>query len=285
MNAVIVDIRKKHAAALDENGRIVRIRSNHYEIGQQIELHEVKPISTAKVLRRFGSGVAAAVLIAVIGTGTAYALPYGTVTLEGERSVKYTINCFDYVLDVQAVNEEGEALLDEIDLRQLRHHRIDRAVSVTMKQIDRSGYPENTKAPVQISADTRNERHTERLQKELGPMFEKPKPPVSPDAEINSQAPVNNRDSYSPGNPSGEAPQDELPEDPNHGSQHPGNPFAGNEQESSVPLSEGEDIEVHLPSDGFPEHMPPDGHGMNPGIYGQASVNIIPGQENRRPAF
>ncbi len=289
MNAVIVDIRKKHAAAMNESGRIVRIRNNGYEIGQQIELHEVKPIRTAKAIRRFGSGVAAAVLIAVIGTGTAYAMPYGTVTLEGEPSVEYTINCFDYVLGIQAVNEEGEALLDEMDLRQLRHHRIDHAVSVTMEQIDRDRYPENMVAPVQITADTRNDRHTERLQQELGPMFERPQPPVSWETATNDQAPANHTDPYGPENPIDEASQDErpegLPEDPNHEPQQPVNPFTGAEQESRDPLSEREDTEIHLPSDGFSDDMPPGGQSVKPGICDQAPVIIIPGHENYGPAF
>ena len=178
MNAVIVDIRKKQAAALDETGRVVRIPNTNYEIGQTIELHEVKPVRTPTMLKRLSTGVAAAVLVAMIGTGTAYAMPYGTVTLDGDASLEYTINCFDYVLDVKGTNEEGEALLAEIDARHLRHHRIDSAVAATMERME---YPASANLPEagpRIVADTGNDHHTERLQQELEPLIEREPPAV-----------------------------------------------------------------------------------------------------------
>ena len=178
MNAVIVDIRKKQAAALDETGRVVRIPNTNYEIGQTIELHEVKPVRTPTMLKRLSTGVAAAVLVAMIGTGTAYAMPYGTVTLDGDASLEYTINCFDYVLDVKGTNEEGEALLAEMDTRHLRHHRIDSAVAATMERME---YPASANLPEagpRIVADTGNDHHTERLQQELEPLIEREPPAV-----------------------------------------------------------------------------------------------------------
>ncbi len=174
MKAVIVDIRKKRAAALDESGRVVCIHNAGYKIGQNVELHDVKPIRSSNMLiRHIGYGMIAAVMIAVVGTGTAYAVPYGTVSLEGEPSVEYTINCFDYVLDVQAANEDGKSLLSGTDLRQLRHHRIDQAVTVTMEKIEQDNYLGDTEASILISADTRNEGHTKRLYRELVSVVER----------------------------------------------------------------------------------------------------------------
>jgi len=167
MKAVIVDIRKKQAAAMDESGRIVRIHNAGYKIGQQIGLREVKSAGRALTLKRISSGVAAAVLAAVIGTGTAYAVPYGTVTLDGAASVEYTINCFDYVLDVEGTNEEGEALLAEIDETQLRHRRIEAAVGTTVERINLRGNADRDNIEVQISAETKNEDHSKRLREEL----------------------------------------------------------------------------------------------------------------------
>lgn len=173
MNAVIVDIRKKQAAALDEDGRVVRIHNAGYELGQTIELHEVKPVRTPTMLKRLSTGVAAAVLVAMIGTGTAYAMPYGTVTLDGDASIEYTINCFDYVLDVQAVNEAGEALLEEMDIHQLRHHRVERAVSATLDRMEQRESPEGAEEIPQIRVETRNEDHSERLLEEMKPAAER----------------------------------------------------------------------------------------------------------------
>ena len=170
MKAVIVDIRKKQAAALDESGRVVRIHSAGYELGQTIELHEVKPVRAPQMLKRLSFGVAAAVLAVMIGTGTAYATPYGTVTLDGDSAIEYTINCFDYVIDVKATNEEGEALLSEIDTSQLRHHRIDAAVATTVEHM------EQPKTELHISAETRADRHSDRLLENLEPLIERETP-------------------------------------------------------------------------------------------------------------
>ncbi len=180
MNAVIVDIQKKHAAALDESGRVVRIPNANYEIGQKIELHEVKPKRTPTMLKRFSTGVAAALLIAMLGTGSAYAMPYGTVTLDGDTSIEYTINCFDYVLAVKGTNEEGEALLAEMDTRQLRHHRIDTALGATVEHMEQQEKPESEDTGLRLQLDTPGTGHAQRLQQELAPLIEReaPNPPT-----------------------------------------------------------------------------------------------------------
>ncbi len=201
MNAVIVDIRKKQAAALDETGRVVRIPNANYEIGQTIELHEVKPVRTPTMLKRLSTGVAAAVLVAMIGTGTAYAMPYGTVTLSGDASLEYTINCFDYVLDVKGTNEEGEALLAEIDTRHLRHHRIDSAVGTTVEQMAQRSDFNREEVEIHIEADTRNDEHSDRLREELSPVVEHDLPQEDPSQEPAPAGPHNSEQPEPPDMP------------------------------------------------------------------------------------
>ena len=163
MKAVIVDFRDGHAAALRDDGCVVKVRDAGYELGQVIELHErVQP----RWRRTVFSLAAAAALLLSIG-GAAYATPYGTVTLDADPSIQYTINMFDYVLDVKAENEEGEALLAELDIRHLRHRPVDSAITSAMQQLEQRRAPEDAALSVSVSANTRNERHTERLRREL----------------------------------------------------------------------------------------------------------------------
>lgn len=163
MKAVIVDFRDGHAAALRDDGCVIRIRDAGYTLGQVIELHErVRP----RWRRTVFSLAAAAALLLGIG-GAAYAMPYGVVTLDADSSIQYTINMFDYVLDVQAADEEGEALLEELDIRHVRHHRVDSAIATTMERIESRGYPDESAFAISVSADTKNERHTQRLCQEL----------------------------------------------------------------------------------------------------------------------
>lgn len=163
MKAVIVDFRDGHAAALRDDGCVVKIRDAGYTLGQTIELHErVQP----RWRRTVFSLAAAAALLLSIG-GAAYATPYGTVTLDADSSIQYTINMFDYVLDVQAENEEGEALLAELDIRHIRHRPVDSAITSAMQQLEQRRAPEDAALSVSVSANTRNEKHTERLRREL----------------------------------------------------------------------------------------------------------------------
>ena len=166
MKAVIVDIRGKEAAALDETGSVVRIPNANYTVGQTIELHEVKRVRT-RVGRRVGTVAASAALILAIGTGTAYAVPYGTVSLDATPSIEYTLNCFNYVLDVRAENEEAETVLAEVGPKNLRHRPIDKAIETTVEQIRQDGYLEEDSASLRIRAEGRPQQHADRLQSRL----------------------------------------------------------------------------------------------------------------------
>ncbi|MBQ6425455.1 MAG: hypothetical protein IJK14_07570 [Clostridia bacterium] len=169
MNAVIVDIRGRHAAALREDGAVVRIRNQGYEIGQQLDLHEMKTAGMSRAWKRAISGTVAAAMVIVAGAGTAYAMPYGTVTLDADSdsSLVYTINCFDYVLDVKGGNESGETLLLEMDRRELRHRPVDRAISATVEKLGNQQHNGLSFDSFQISTDAGNGRHRQRLQKKL----------------------------------------------------------------------------------------------------------------------
>ncbi len=170
MNAIIIDICENQAAVLDKNGCIRRIHNAGYAIGQAVELHDRGTTRRINIQRFITSGIAAAAMIAVIGSGVAYALPYGTVAMEGNPSVEYTINCFNYVLDIRMTDTEDDDLLGKIDLHQIRHHYVKNAVLATMDQFERIGFEENPENTIRLSVETQNKRHTELLQQELGPI-------------------------------------------------------------------------------------------------------------------
>lgn len=161
MNAVIIDIKGRSAAAMCENGSIVRIPDANYTVGQVMELHEIRH-RRAPSLRKIGTVAAAAALILGIGTGTAYATPYGTVTLDTDSAIEYTINRFDRVLRVKALNEEGEAVLETLDVDTIRFRPVEQAIEATFSRQE-SG----DKSPIQIVTKTKNAQHTERLQEHL----------------------------------------------------------------------------------------------------------------------
>ena len=122
MKGIVVDRQGPYAAVLDDRGAVRRVRDRHYAIGQQVSL--------APRMTRRGAAALAAALTLLLSLGTvAYATPAGTVSLDSAGAVEYTINCFDRVLSVQAVDEAGAATLRQVGEGRLRHRKVSDAVS------------------------------------------------------------------------------------------------------------------------------------------------------------
>lgn len=172
MKAVIVDIQGKNAAALAENGEVKKIPNDNYAIGDEVSLTEIIPIKhtprpAAKIIRRVVVVAAALITLTALGFGTAYAVPSGTVSLDADSSIEYTINCFDYVLDVKALNKNGETVLNEIDKSNLKHRKIDDAVAETVEKIEKDGQFDESKPVVSINANTGSDNRNEQIKQDL----------------------------------------------------------------------------------------------------------------------
>ena len=157
MKGIVVDRQGGYAAVLDDRGAVRRVRDRHYAIGQQVSL-------APRMTRRSVAALAAALtLLLSLGT-VAYATPAGTVSLDSSGAVEYTINCFDRVLSVQAVDEAGAATLRQVGEESLRHRKVSDAVSATVEALQQSGKvaPEG----VLISASG-GESHAETLCRQL----------------------------------------------------------------------------------------------------------------------
>ena len=75
MKAVIVDLLNGQAAALCDDGRVIKLANASYSLGQIVEIHEQKR-SRPKWARMIASVAAAAVLLMGVG-GAAYAMQIG----------------------------------------------------------------------------------------------------------------------------------------------------------------------------------------------------------------
>lgn len=167
MKAVIVEIRGDRAAALLEDGRFVSIPDSAYVVGQEITLLQRESVHKKRsrsFYRRIAAIAASAVLVCTAGGGgIVYATPYGTVSIDVNPSIEYTINRFDRVLSVTGVNEDGQAVLDAIDKRQLLHKKIDQALTATVSQLEAEGYLNDEENAVVLSSETGNDEHSAAL--------------------------------------------------------------------------------------------------------------------------
>ncbi len=159
MKAVIVDLLNGQAAALCNDGSVIRLPDAGYSLGQQIEVHEQTRVRR-KWLRPLASAAAAAVLLLGVG-GTAYAVPYGVVSLDVNPAIEYTINCFDYVIAVDGVNEEGRALLADMDRKQLINRPIGDALTVSVEHLEAGDWLED--GEILLAAGARRDAHAEKL--------------------------------------------------------------------------------------------------------------------------
>lgn len=164
MKAVILDIDKNEATVMTDDGDIIGIKNNGYEIGQEIILHRRK--KRASINRITGIVAAAAAALVITGGigGYAYYTPYGTVSLDVNPSIEYTINRFDRVLDVNGINDDGEDILLGLDTKKLINTNIETAIEDTIEQIDAEGYFSDEDGNyVVLAASTKEEAHTDTL--------------------------------------------------------------------------------------------------------------------------
>lgn len=212
MKAVIVDLQGKSAAALCEDGTFREIPDIGYALGQTIELQAsldetadyAKEAATASEsivklpaaegtrsaadnnnrarrgkrfmkmqFSRIAAAAAACFLVMGIGAGTVWAMPYGTVYVDNGSSLAYTINRFDYVLNVDAEDESGEKLIEELNLKKIVNRKIDRAVEETLQQLENAEEGTLSTADsaqsreIEILTDIKNEKHAKNIQERL----------------------------------------------------------------------------------------------------------------------
>ena len=169
MKAVVLDITGKEATVMTREGDILGISNKGYDIGQEIDIKVSGSKFAVKVYRYAPvlSAVAAAAVLLFAGIRM-YFDPYGTVSLDVNPSIEYTINRFDRVLEVSGVNEDGSGVLSQINTDMLINKDIEDAVEATIDQIEAEGYISDEDGNfVVVSANTRKEEHTDKLLEKL----------------------------------------------------------------------------------------------------------------------
>ncbi len=134
MKGIVLEIKNKQAIVMTDDGMVCETRNQEYRIGQEITVTGIKSNIT-RVLR-WGISVAAALML-LVGGNFAYATPMGYVSLDVNPSIEYSINIFDRVIDVKAINEDGATLLTSLDVKNLS---IEDAIKRTTDELIAEGY-------------------------------------------------------------------------------------------------------------------------------------------------
>ncbi len=161
MKAVIVEIKGHNAAALTDDGCILKVKNKKYAIGQVIEL------KTAWKSTKFMVWAAsAAALVVLLGTSAwAHFTPYSYVSLDVNPSIEYSVNRFGRVLTAAAVNNDGEEILQDLSLT---NKPIEDAVKETVDEIAQNGYFDGTDpGGIVISTSGPNDEDSQQLAQDL----------------------------------------------------------------------------------------------------------------------
>ncbi|MEG1242219.1 MAG: hypothetical protein RSD32_04615 [Oscillospiraceae bacterium] len=85
--------------------------------------------------------IATVLLLCGLSVGAyAFMAPASYVSMDVNPSIEYTLNMFDRVLSVNAVNEDGAQILKDIDLKDMNNAAIDEAIAMTLAEITKEGY-------------------------------------------------------------------------------------------------------------------------------------------------
>lgn len=158
MKAVIVEIRGETAAALGRDGSVFKVKNHAYAVGQTIDVRRGGFSRQLAVL-----AAAAAAVFLIVGAGIhTYLSPYSLVSLDVNPSLQYTLNRLGLVLSVEAVNGDGDELLQEVGT--LNNRSIEDAISITVKQIAEDGYFDGDEpGGMVIAASSHDEQEAARL--------------------------------------------------------------------------------------------------------------------------
>jgi len=158
MKSVVLEIKGKFAAVLSDDGSIKKVKNINYAVGQEIwsiqkeEDLKMKKLPVTKKMALCAS--CAAIMLFSAGAGVwAYAAPYSYVSLDVNPSIEYTLNRLERVIKVKAVNDDGQAILDELNMTDLKNKSIEDAILATVQQISNEGYfTESNPDPVTATA-------------------------------------------------------------------------------------------------------------------------------------
>ena len=166
MRSVVVELKKNKAAVLKPDGSVEIIKNKNYTPGQLLDLPEKNRAKIITFMGKYARQAAAAAIVLILGTGllTANTYAFTTVTMDLTPSLSYSLNAFDKVIRMEALNEDGQEIVDAV-ADEVKGQKLDKAVSITLNGLESADYiDEDTEAVFTVGS--RLPRH-ERLEREI----------------------------------------------------------------------------------------------------------------------
>ena len=172
MKAVILEIRKGQAAVLGENGIVVRIDNKNYSVGDTVYIKKKRSHRFRTQVMRAGSVAAAAVVAFSIGGmyhyTTIQACSY--VTLDINPSFEYVLNWQNKVLSVEALNEDAEEYVSQLQ-PDVKRKSLSEALEITKGLLTEENILEGTEDYVLVNVSCDSEERKAFLTDEAEDFF------------------------------------------------------------------------------------------------------------------
>jgi len=139
MKGIIADIKGRYAVVLTQDGLFKRIRAlPGMVIGEEIDLDQPSGRKSRKTVMKITSIAAVCLLALGIGAGAySYVTPYSYIDLDINPSIELTVNIYDRIIEVEALNEDGDRLIQD---RNFRHMKLDSGVMLLLNSAVEQGY-------------------------------------------------------------------------------------------------------------------------------------------------
>jgi|GEM_PF-2765608 len=163
MKAVVLEIKGRKAAVLSKDGVVSEVPDKNYAIGEEINMDEKKKFNFGRNWTTAIAGMAAAFLVLIGGGAVAYGTPVSYVTMDVNPSIQYTLNIFNDVIEAEALNEDAESVIPEIEWK---FQDIEDVIEQTIDALDDEGYLDKSnwdENGIVISVNARSEERSDRL--------------------------------------------------------------------------------------------------------------------------
>ena len=178
MKAMVMSIKDGKAAVLAHDGTFNEIKDRGYSVGQIMDykapVFSITDFVSAKASR---IAAAAAVLLLVSTAITATTYGYSTVTLDVNPSLRYDLNVFDRVVDLDSYNEDGEEIVQRIRSG-VMGKELGPALDITLDALDDAEYiREDTPVVLTVASHMhRDERLKEKADSRMNDWKLRPHP-------------------------------------------------------------------------------------------------------------
>ncbi len=170
MKAAVMSIENGKAIIIDDEGKISTIDDQGFSVGEELEISEKTETFSDRIMifakKNMPVIAAAAAFVVMLSGGVGYVNThsYSTVTLDINPSLRYSLNLFDKVIDVDSFNDDGEEIVAQIE-KDAKGRSLENVVSITLDELDRTGYVgEDTSVVVTLGSRVDSE---EKLENEV----------------------------------------------------------------------------------------------------------------------